>query len=211
MVAVQREIEDEQVNGLLVGVADVEICRTADGRRCRLGEGGFGVVYKALMNGVDEVAMKLVKVSAPLFFCTCVCYVCMFFCTHGRAVCSLESYDSLGGTCGGGPSSTIDVEQTGRASDGLQLTRLLIRNQRRSSLISQHLPSQAHWPCPLPALVSPAHRPRLSALLISRAHQPCSPGSTHTRRLRHSCSHAPPHARPLRRRSAPQRRTWSSS
>lgn len=38
-------------------------CRTAEGRKCRLGEGGFGVVYKAVMNGVDEVAVKLVKVS----------------------------------------------------------------------------------------------------------------------------------------------------
>ena len=28
-----------------------------------MGEGGFGVVYKAVMNGVDEVAVKLVKVS----------------------------------------------------------------------------------------------------------------------------------------------------
>jgi hypothetical protein len=37
-------------------------CRTAEGRKCRLGEGGFGVVYKAVMNGVDEVAVKLVKV-----------------------------------------------------------------------------------------------------------------------------------------------------
>jgi hypothetical protein len=38
-------------------------CRTAEGRKCRLGEGGFGIVYKAVMNGVDEVAVKLVKVS----------------------------------------------------------------------------------------------------------------------------------------------------
>lgn len=36
--------------------------RTPEGRKCRLGEGGFGVVYKAVMNGVDEVAVKLVKV-----------------------------------------------------------------------------------------------------------------------------------------------------
>lgn len=41
---------------------DIQICLTAEGRKCRLGEGGFGVVYKALMNGVDEVAVKLVKV-----------------------------------------------------------------------------------------------------------------------------------------------------
>jgi hypothetical protein len=42
-------------------------CRTAEGRKCRLGEGGFGVVYKAVMNGVDEVAVKLVKVRPTCF------------------------------------------------------------------------------------------------------------------------------------------------
>eukprot|EP00775_Hariotina_reticulata_P009273 gene9273-9438_t len=35
------------------------------GRKCRLGEGGFGVVYKAVMHGVDEVAVKLVKATSP--------------------------------------------------------------------------------------------------------------------------------------------------
>jgi len=47
---------------LLLSKDDIQVCTTQDGKRCRLGEGGFGVVYKALMNGVDEVAMKLVKV-----------------------------------------------------------------------------------------------------------------------------------------------------
>lgn len=62
MEQVMREIEKEQMNGLLVMADDIEVCRTPKGRKCRLGEGGFGVVYKALMNGVDEVAVKLVKV-----------------------------------------------------------------------------------------------------------------------------------------------------
>ena len=44
---------------------DIRICRSAEGKKCRLGEGGFGVVYKALMNGVDEVAVKLVKADKP--------------------------------------------------------------------------------------------------------------------------------------------------
>ena len=44
---------------------DIRICRTAEGKKCRLGEGGFGVVYKALMNNVDEVAVKLVKADKP--------------------------------------------------------------------------------------------------------------------------------------------------
>ena len=62
MQRVKQEIETEQMNGLLVTADDIEICRTPKGKKCRLGEGGFGVVYKALMNGVDEVAIKLVKV-----------------------------------------------------------------------------------------------------------------------------------------------------
>ena len=44
---------------------DISICRNAEGKKCRLGEGGFGVVYKALMNGCDEVAVKLVKADKP--------------------------------------------------------------------------------------------------------------------------------------------------
>ena len=44
---------------------DISICRTSENKKCRLGEGGFGVVYKALMNGVDEVAVKLVKADKP--------------------------------------------------------------------------------------------------------------------------------------------------
>ena len=44
---------------------DISICRTSENKKCRLGEGGFGVVYKALMNGVDEVAIKLVKADKP--------------------------------------------------------------------------------------------------------------------------------------------------
>ena len=39
---------------------DIRICRNPEGRKCRGGVGGFGVVYKALMNS-DEVAVKLVK------------------------------------------------------------------------------------------------------------------------------------------------------
>jgi protein-L-isoaspartate O-methyltransferase len=64
MAEVMREVEMEEMSGLLVSAGDVEICRTPKGRKCRLGEGGFGVVYKALMNGVDEVAVKLVKVRS---------------------------------------------------------------------------------------------------------------------------------------------------
>ena len=48
-----------------MGRDDIRICRTAEGKKCRLGEGGFGIVYKALMNGVDEVAVKLVKADKP--------------------------------------------------------------------------------------------------------------------------------------------------
>lgn len=44
---------------------DIRICHNAEGKKCRLGEGGFGVVFKALMNGVDEVAIKVVKADKP--------------------------------------------------------------------------------------------------------------------------------------------------
>jgi hypothetical protein len=50
-------------SGCLSACVGLCCCRTAEGRKCRLGEGGFGVVYKAVMNGVDEVAVKLVKVK----------------------------------------------------------------------------------------------------------------------------------------------------
>ena len=44
---------------------DVRFCRTSDHKKCRLGEGEFGVVYKAIMNDVDEVAMKVMKQDRP--------------------------------------------------------------------------------------------------------------------------------------------------
>ena len=40
---------------------DINICRTADGKKIRVGEGGTGTVYKAVMHGCDEVALKLIK------------------------------------------------------------------------------------------------------------------------------------------------------
>lgn len=54
-----------QQSSLLPCREDISICRTSENKKCRLGEGGFGVVYKALMNGVDEVAVKLVKADKP--------------------------------------------------------------------------------------------------------------------------------------------------
>lgn len=59
-----EEIEGE-AHGWLIAREDISICRTSENKKCRLGEGGFGVVYKALMNGVDEVAVKLVKADKP--------------------------------------------------------------------------------------------------------------------------------------------------
>ena len=63
---------DEQLKGLgalLLKHDDITICRTSDGRKRKLGEGGFGVVYMGLMNACDEVAVKLVKVRVHV----CVC------------------------------------------------------------------------------------------------------------------------------------------
>eukprot|EP01025_Chloroclados_australasicus_P028487 TRINITY_DN2821_c1_g1_i7.p1 TRINITY_DN2821_c1_g1~~TRINITY_DN2821_c1_g1_i7.p1 ORF type:complete len:1255 (+),score=138.74 TRINITY_DN2821_c1_g1_i7:174-3938(+) len=58
--------KEAQINqDWLLSYRDIEICRNKSGKRQRLGEGGFGVVYKAVMNRVDEVAVKVVKTDAP--------------------------------------------------------------------------------------------------------------------------------------------------
>ena len=46
---------------------DVHICRKGDGSLWSLGKGGFGVVYKGIMGGVDEVAVKVVHMQSPVF------------------------------------------------------------------------------------------------------------------------------------------------
>ena len=45
---------------------DVHVCRRQDGSLWSLGKGGFGVVYKGIMGGVDEVAVKVVHVNSPI-------------------------------------------------------------------------------------------------------------------------------------------------
>ncbi|KAK9786899.1 hypothetical protein WJX73_000622 [Symbiochloris irregularis] len=55
----------DETQSWFISKDDISICRTPEGKKCRLGEGGFGIVYKALMNGVDEVAVKLVKAEKP--------------------------------------------------------------------------------------------------------------------------------------------------
>lgn len=50
---------------MILSINDIKICRNPEGKKYRLGEGGFGIVYKALMNNVDEVAVKLVKTDKP--------------------------------------------------------------------------------------------------------------------------------------------------
>jgi len=44
---------------------DVQICQRPDGSKWYLGRGGFGEVLKGLINGVDEVAVKLIKITSP--------------------------------------------------------------------------------------------------------------------------------------------------
>ena len=45
---------------------DVQICLRPDGTKWCLGRGGFGEVLKGLKDGVDEVAVKLIKMSSPV-------------------------------------------------------------------------------------------------------------------------------------------------
>ena len=61
----EEGFNSEEVHGWFISWEDIRICRNAEGYKCRLGEGGFGIVYKAHMNGVDEVAVKLVKADQP--------------------------------------------------------------------------------------------------------------------------------------------------
>ena len=44
---------------------DIEICKRGDGCLWRLGQGGFGEVFKGLKDGVDEVAVKVIRLSGP--------------------------------------------------------------------------------------------------------------------------------------------------
>lgn len=43
--------------------SDVAICRRPDGAPWSLGKGGFGEVFKGLRDGVDEVAVKIIRIS----------------------------------------------------------------------------------------------------------------------------------------------------
>ena len=42
--------------------SDVQICKKPDGTPCRLGKGGFGEVFKGIKDGVDEVAVKRIRI-----------------------------------------------------------------------------------------------------------------------------------------------------
>ena len=44
---------------------DITIARSAQGKKMRIGEGGTGTVYKALMHSCDEVAVKVVRTAQP--------------------------------------------------------------------------------------------------------------------------------------------------
>ena len=43
--------------------SDVNICKRLDGSLWRLGKGGFGEVFKGLKDGVDEVAVKVIRIK----------------------------------------------------------------------------------------------------------------------------------------------------
>ena len=44
---------------------EIKIARSPQGKKMRIGEGGSGTVYKALMHGCDEVAVKVVRTAHP--------------------------------------------------------------------------------------------------------------------------------------------------
>lgn len=44
--------------------SDVDICKRLDGSLWRLGKGGFGEVFKGLKDGVDEVAVKVIRIQS---------------------------------------------------------------------------------------------------------------------------------------------------
>ena len=44
---------------------EIKIARSDQGKKMRIGEGGSGTVYKALMHGCDEVAVKVVRTAQP--------------------------------------------------------------------------------------------------------------------------------------------------
>ncbi len=47
--------------------SDVEICLKADGTYWKLGKGGFGEVFKGIKDGIDEVAVKVIRLQASSF------------------------------------------------------------------------------------------------------------------------------------------------
>ena len=66
--------------------SDVELMKRPDGSTWELGSGGFGRVYKALRNGAQVVAVKVIPVSGRWWWwcCRCRCHCCCW--TAGGAV-----------------------------------------------------------------------------------------------------------------------------
>ena len=76
---------------------DITIARSAQGKKMRIGEGGTGTVYKALMHSCDEVAVKVVRTAQPTLeeasdfhkVCTWLRWACH---GQGQSCCAAERY-----------------------------------------------------------------------------------------------------------------------
>ncbi|KAK2075706.1 hypothetical protein QBZ16_001815 [Prototheca wickerhamii] len=55
----------EDLGDWILDASEIEFCKDERGKVIKLGEGGFGVVFKTVQHGVDEVAVKRIRSLSP--------------------------------------------------------------------------------------------------------------------------------------------------